>query len=252
MELALHTRDRHIEITKLTSTFGTRNAYLMLPNLGTDIAVTRRDFLTLAEASSDASVQKFLDAVKTSYSTTGQLYIPSSLSLGVPSYMMISGALRKEPALLEALRSQQDEVELQYCTTSAVDERELTFPFEDHELVYTHSRDVDSGQTSEGISLRCKQDPSLEPNTSGDEIPLHLADGTKVAEPTVDLRGFLNTTQNLLRQLSIGTGKTQRMDDYVKRAAKGKRPHGEEAPGRNRPVLRTPDEEGRDDGIRML
>ena len=253
IELALYARDRHIEIMKLAATLGTRSAYTMLPNLGTDMAVTRRDFLTLSDASSDMSVQEFLDAIKPWYSTTGQLYIPPSLSLRVPSYILIPGALRKEPALLEGLRS-KDEVELEYSTISAVDERELTLLFEKHELVYRHSRDIDSGYTSEGVSLRCKQDQSSISKTSEEGIPLQLADGTEIPEAAFDLRGFLNSTQSLLRQLSIGTGKTQRMDDYVKRAAQGKRPHGEETFGQTLPAWRDlgekdPDE---DEGIRML
>lgn len=232
MHLSIHSRDRLIDVTELTATLGTRSANIMLPNLGTDMIVTRRDSLTLSNPDLDPSIQQYLNTMMTSYSTTGQVFVPLSLRLRVPTSTLIKGALRKDPELLKALDVNQQEVEIDYLATSAQHETELCLPYEAYDLVYTRSRDGDTGRTSEGVSLRTFPPFTPEPSALG-QVGADLRAGTALPGSTkLDIPNFLDAAQMLLRQLNIGTGKTQRLDDYIKRAAKAaKNSHGQAGDG---------------------
>lgn len=219
MYLSIHPRDRHIDVTELTATLGTRSANIMLPNLGTDMIVTRRDSLALSDPGLVPSIQQYLNTMMASYGTTGQISVPLSLRLRVPTFTLIKGALRRDPELLKSLDAQEKDIEVDYFATSVQHEMDLCLPYEAYDLVYTRSRDGDTGRTSEGISLR--NPPPFTPAPS-----MTRQTGANAAAPAdsaqLDIPNFLEAAQMLLRQLNIGTGKTQRLDDYIKRADRAK------------------------------
>lgn len=206
MELSIRHRDRQVEISDLSATISTRTSSIMVPYTGLDIQASRRDFVRLQNPGNSSSIQQYLYDMIVSYGVTGQIVAPPTLQLSIPTYFLSKDASKTLLKPSKDTTAEGEEVLADYIVSSYHHNTDFSLPFGDrgHNLVYTRSRDLDTGHTTEGVSLQCDAEP--QPN-----------DQQKRVDVRPRLTEFLEVSQGVLRMLNHGLSKTKEMERRIGR-----------------------------------
>lgn len=191
-----------LEIVKLEALLGTRKAMLLLPHLGIDAEISRKDTLLFTEAGLNPALQKYVLEIN---SSNGRL-VPIDLQIGIPRFTLTPELLRRDEHLRKAIDSGGPLgplVEVDYLAVSYQHQNSLMYPCKSHELVYTRVTGDEMGQSWESVSLETKAsifpegfapDGAIEKSSSG-----------------LDAVRFMDDVWSVLRLLNIGLGNLHRM-----------------------------------------